>query len=239
MSKEVQQMFAKISSKYDLMNDVLSFGIHHIWRNFTVRKANIQLPIKILDCATGTGDLAIAFHKKIVSKAEFNGLPLNNNEIVATDFCDEMLVYAKNKIAAKEYPIKVENADVLNLQYSDYYFDIASISFGIRNVDNPSKGVSELARVVKPNGKVMILEFGQPIGWFAQPYNFYSKNIMPFFGKLIAGDQGAYTYLPETASKFPSGENFKKIMENTNSFSDIKYYPLSFGIAYLYVGIVK
>jgi demethylmenaquinone methyltransferase/2-methoxy-6-polyprenyl-1,4-benzoquinol methylase len=128
MSKEVQQMFAKISSKYDLMNDVLSFGIHHIWRNFTVRKANIQLPIKILDCATGTGDLAIAFHKKIVSKAEFNGLPLNNNEIVATDFCDEMLVYAKNKIAAKEYPIKVENADVLNLQYSDYYFDIASIS---------------------------------------------------------------------------------------------------------------
>lgn len=239
MSEQVQQMFANLSPKYDLMNDILSFGIHHIWRATTVRKANINSPVKILDCATGTGDLAIAFAKKIYKLSLNLGFELSKAEIVATDFCPEMFAFGIEKAKELGLPIKFEFADVMQLQYPDKYFDISSISFGIRNVDNPQIGVSELARVVKSGGKVMILEFGQPSGWISVPYNFYSKKVMPFLGKIIANNPSAYTYLPSTAAAFPSGEKFVEIMKSTQKFSEINYYPLTNGIAYLYVGIVK
>lgn len=239
MSEEVQQMFAKLSPKYDLMNDILSFGIHHKWRAFTVRKANISAPIKLLDCATGTGDLAIAFYKKILQQSPKFGFDISQCEVVATDFCPEMLEYGIQKAKRSKFPIKFEFADVMQLHYPDGYFDISSIAFGIRNVDNPQTGVSELARVVRSGGKVMILEFGQPQGLFALPFNFYSKKVMPFLGKLIANNSDAYTYLPKTAAQFPAGNKFVEIMLSTNMFSKVDNYPLSFGIAYLYVGIVK
>lgn len=239
MSEQVQQMFANLSPKYDLMNDILSFGIHHIWRAQTVKAANIQSPVKILDCATGTGDLAIAFAREINRKSIKFGFENQMSEIIATDFCPEMFEFGIEKAKKKGLPIKFEFADVMNLQYADNYFDITSISFGIRNVDDPHRGVAELARVVKSNGKVMILEFGQPTGWISAPYNFYSKKVMPFLGKIIANNPSAYTYLPSTAAAFPSGNKFVEIMESTQKFSQINYYPLTNGIAYLYVGIVK
>lgn len=239
MSEQVQQMFAKLSPKYDLMNDILSFGIHHLWRAKTVEKANIDRPVKLLDCATGTGDLAIAFSKAITKNSQKFGFSLDDCEIIATDFCPEMFEFAIPKASGLALPIRFEFADVMELHYPDGYFDISSISFGIRNVDNPQIGVAELARVVKSGGKVMILEFGQPTGWISAPYNFYSKKVMPFLGKLIAKNRSAYTYLPNTAAKFPSREKFVEIMESTNKFKSIEYHLLTYGIAYLYIGIVK
>jgi len=239
MSEQVRQMFAKVSPKYDLMNDILSFGIHHLWRAITVERANIIQPVKVLDCATGTGDLAIAFSKEITKKSIKYKFNIKECEIIATDFCPEMFLFAVPKAKDLLLPIRFEFADVMNLQYPDKYFDISSISFGIRNVDDPQIGVAELARVVKSGGKVMILEFGQPSGWISKPYNFYSKKVMPFLGKLIAKNPSAYTYLPNTAAKFPSGEKFVEIMKSTKKFKSIEYYPLSFGIAYLYIGIVE
>ena len=239
MSEQVQQMFAKLSPKYDLMNDILSFGIHHLWRARTVKKAGITKPVKLLDCATGTGDLAIAFSKEITKMSHKYGFDISDCEIVATDFCPEMFQIAIPKAQDLALPIHFEFADVMNLTYPDNYFDISSIAFGIRNVDDPKVGVYELARVVKSGGKVMILEFGQPSGWISLPYNFYSKKIMPFLGKIIAKNPSAYTYLPNTAAKFPSGEKFVEIMQSTNQFYDISYYPLTYGIAYLYIGYVK
>lgn len=239
MSEQVRKMFANLSPKYDLMNDILSFGIHRTWRKFTVKKANIQTNVKILDCATGTGDLAIEFYKEIIKRSSKFDINPSECEVVATDFCPDMFQFGIEKAKTKNFPIKFEFADVMNLQYSDNYFDITSISFGIRNVDDVVRGIQELARVTVPKGKVMILEFGQPNGWFKYPYSFYSKNVMPFLGKLIARDKNAYTYLPTTAAKFPSGEKFKTLMQSTERFSQIDYYPLTYGIAYLYVGIVK
>lgn len=235
MSETVRTMFANIANDYDKMNDILSFGIHRLWRRITVKNAELKPDYKILDCATGTGDLAFSFKKAItnLSKNEQNG------EVIGTDFCEDMLVLARQKAQEKGIDVKFEFADVMNLQYPDNYFDIASISFGIRNVDDPKQGVSELARVVKSGGKVMILEFGQPYGFLAPFYKIYSRNIMPFLGHLIAGDKGAYTYLPETAAKFPAGEKFINLMNSTNSFSSTKFIPLSSGIAYLYIGVVK
>lgn len=239
MSDQVQQMFAILSPKYDFMNDLLSLGIHHLWRSKTVRIANIQSAVRILDCATGTGDLAIAFANDISHKSQKYGFDKSHCEIVATDFCTEMFQFGIEKAKRKNLPIKFEFADVMNLQYPDNYFDITSISFGIRNVDDPKIGVAELARVVKSGGKVMILEFGQPSGWITYPYNFYSRRVIPFLGKLIAKNPDAYTYLPRTAAQFPSGDKFLEIMQSTQQFSKVCQYPFSNGIAFLYVGIVK
>ncbi len=239
MSDQVQQMFANLSPKYDLMNDLLSFGIHHLWRYKTVRIADIKSPVRILDCATGTGDLAVAFANDINNKSQKFGFDKSQCEVLATDFCPEMFQFGIEKAKSKNLSIKFEFADVMNLQYPDNYFDITSISFGIRNVDDPKIGVAELARVVKSGGKVMILEFGQPSGWITFPYNFYSRRVMPFLGKLIASNPVAYTYLPRTAAQFPSGDKFVEIMQSTQQFSKISQFPFSNGIAFLYVGIVK
>ncbi|OGU57851.1 MAG: ubiquinone biosynthesis protein UbiE [Ignavibacteria bacterium GWF2_33_9] len=234
MSEEVRNMFASISGNYDKMNSILSFGIHHRWRKVTVNEANLQSGQRVLDCATGTGDLAFAFWERLNKITDT--LP---NQVIGTDFCEDMMIYAHEKNEKIGNAVKFEFADVMSLQYESDTFDISSISFGIRNVDDPKRGVSELARVVKPGGKVLILEFGQPNGLFAVPYKIYSKYIMPQLGKLFASDKSAYTYLPVTASKFPAAENFLDIMNSTGQFSKTYYRKLTFGVAYLYVGIVK
>ncbi len=229
MSEQVKKMFSDISGKYDLLNTVLSFGIHHLWRNTTVAMSKASKGNKVLDCATGTGDLAIAFKKKVG----------DSGYVMGTDFCEDMLKFAPSKAEKHGIKIDFELADVMNLQYSDDSYDVSSISFGIRNVDDPAKGISEMARVVKPGGRVVVLEFGQPSGLFGSIYRWYSKNIIPKIGRMIAGSDFAYTYLPETAAKFPSGDKFVSLMENTNQFSKIEKKSLTFGISYVYVGVVK
>jgi len=228
MSEAVKKMFTRIAKDYDRMNTILSFGIHHRWRKVAVKEANLVEGMKILDCATGTGDLAIAFSNHLNGKSE----------IIGMDFNEDMMSIAKEKAKKAGKNIKFETGDVLALKYPDKYFDLASISFGIRNVDNPKNGLLEMARVVKQNGKVLVLEFGQPDDWFKIPYNFYNKFI-PAIGKFIVNDKSAYTYLPNTTQRFPAGDKFIKIMEETEQFSEIICKKLTHGVCYLYIGIVK
>lgn len=229
MSEQVRTMFADIAPNYDKTNTVLSFGIHHLWRKTTVKTSGAQPGMSVLDCATGTGDLAIEFKKTVGSTGKVTG----------TDFCAEMLNFAPAKAQAAGTDVRFETADVMHLPYADNSFDIASISFGIRNVDDPVRGLAEMARVVRPGGKVMVLEFGQPNGIFAVPYNLYSRFIIPVLGKMLTGSRAAYEYLPRTAAKFPSGKDFLGLMQKTNSFSHTAYKPLTFGVACLYTGTVK
>ncbi len=228
MSEAVKKMFTRIAKDYDRMNTILSFGIHHRWRKVAAKEANLIEGMKILDCATGTGDLAIAFSNHLNGKSE----------IIGMDFNEDMMSIAKEKAKKAGKNIKFETGDVLALKYPDKYFDLASISFGIRNVDNPKNGLLEMARVVKQNGKVLVLEFGQPDDWFKIPYNFYNKFI-PAIGKFIVNDKSAYTYLPNTTQRFPAGDKFIKIMEETEQFSEIICKKLTHGVCYLYIGIVK
>jgi demethylmenaquinone methyltransferase/2-methoxy-6-polyprenyl-1,4-benzoquinol methylase len=193
-----------------------------------VRRSHVRNGMKILDCATGTGDLAIAYKHAVGS-----------GTVIGTDFCAEMLSFAPHKAKKMNMDIQFEIADVLNLPYPNDTFDIASISFGIRNVDNPQRGLEEMARTVKSGGKVVVLEFGQPRGLFRILYTVYSRFIMPRLGGLLTGNASAYEYLPETAARFPSGEEFTAIMRSTNAFSECRYESLTFGIAYLYIGIVR
>lgn len=228
MSEEVRSMFASIASDYDKVNSVLSLGIHHLWRNKTVKESGAKKGNHVLDCATGTGDLAITFKEKVG----------DDGYVLGTDFCAEMIEPAPSKANGKGLVIDFEVADAMNLPYEDNRFDIASISFGIRNVDDPVVAMKEMARVVKPGGKVVVLEFGQPKGLISFPFQFYSKYVMPTIGGWLSGNKDAYTYLPETSAKFPAEGKFISLMEQTESFDKMRYVPLTGGVAYIYIGTV-
>ena len=229
MSLEVQNMFASIAPAYDRTNSVLSLGIHHLWRKTTVQDSGASNGMYVLDCATGTGDLAFEFKKAV-------GI---DGRVLGTDFCPEMMVTGPEKAERKQLHVDFEVADAMNLPYPDDTFDIASISFGIRNVDDPATALKEMARVVKPGGRVMILEFGQPTGIVGLIYEAYSRYVIPFIGGLLTGNKEAYTYLPRTAASFPCRKDFLELMNSTGSFAKTSYKELTFGISFLYKGIVK
>lgn len=229
MSEKVRSMFADIADDYDRVNTVLSFGVHHGWRKKAIKESGAKEGYHVLDCATGTGDLAIEF-KKVVG---------DDGYVLGTDFCAPMIEPAPGKAKEKGLLVDFEVADVMNLPYQDNRFDVSSISFGIRNVDDPTIALKELARVVKPGGRVVVLEFGQPKGLLKYPYNLYSQHIMPAVGGLLSGNRDAYTYLPRTSASFPAGDKFLRIMDNTKDFSETKAVKLTGGIAYVYVGVVK
>jgi demethylmenaquinone methyltransferase/2-methoxy-6-polyprenyl-1,4-benzoquinol methylase len=228
MSEKVRRMFADISGDYDKINTVLSFGIHHLWRAQAVKLSGAQGGDKVLDCATGTGDLAIAF-KKTVGDA---------GTVLGTDFCEEMMESAPQKAAGQNVTIDFEVADVMNLPYEGNRFTLVSIGFGIRNVDNPIRALREMGRVSVPGGRVVVLEFGQPNGLMKYPYEFYSQTVMPMVGGWLSGNRDAYTYLPESSAQFPAGSDFVELMKEAGCFTRLKTKKLTGGIAYIYVGQV-
>lgn len=229
MSEKVRSMFADIAGDYDRVNTVLSFGVHHAWRKKAILASGATGGDHVLDCATGTGDLAIAFKKKVGSQGY----------VLGTDFCAPMIEPAPAKAEKIGLQIDFEVADAMNLPYDDNRFDISSIAFGIRNVDDPVVALKEMARVVKPGGRVVVLEFGQPKGLLKFPYQMYSQHIMPAIGGMLTGNREAYTYLPQTSATFPAGTKFIKLMDQANVFGEKKAIKLSGGIAYIYVGVVQ
>jgi demethylmenaquinone methyltransferase/2-methoxy-6-polyprenyl-1,4-benzoquinol methylase len=223
MSEQVREMFSSIAGRYDVTNVVLSFGLDHWWRRVTVRAGRTGPGMRVLDCATGTGDLALAFRR-------------TGAQVVGTDFCAPMLGPAREKAKAAGLDVTFEVADALALPYPDVSFDLASISFGIRNVDDPVRCLREMARVVKPGGRVLVLEFGQPHGLWGALYRFYSRVVMPFVGGLLTGNRAAYQYLPRTAAAFPAGQPFLELMERSGSFKTRRARALTGGITWLYEG---
>jgi demethylmenaquinone methyltransferase / 2-methoxy-6-polyprenyl-1,4-benzoquinol methylase len=226
----IRSMFSKVAAKYDTANSVLSVGIHHLWRKKLVQLSKAKAGDRILDCATGTGDLAIAFKKAVGT----------TGEVIGTDFCAEMLESAPTKAQKADLEIKFEQADVTQLQYAPAQFDVVSISFGIRNVNDPVKALSEMARVTKSGGRVMVLEFGQMTTPVVKDlYNLYSEKVLPVLGGMVSGQKEAYDYLQKSSAAFPCREEFLDLMKKTGQFSETSFEPVSFGIAYIYTGIVK
>jgi demethylmenaquinone methyltransferase/2-methoxy-6-polyprenyl-1,4-benzoquinol methylase len=223
---KIRSMFASISARYDRANTVLSGGVHHLWRKKAVRRSAAAPGDSVLDCATGTGDLAIAFKKAVGTQGK----------VLGTDFVPEMLTVARTKANDIEFEV----ADVTRLPFDDATFDVSSISFGIRNVNDPRKGLSEMARVLKPGGRLIVLEFGQPQGrLFGALYDFYRRRVLPRIGGIVTGEQDAYEYLERSAGRFPCGDEFVAMMRSAGDFASIDYIPLTFGIAYLYRGIKR
>jgi len=227
VSAEVREMFASIARRYDAANEVLSLGIHKGWRRAAVAISGASAGQRVLDCATGTGDLALEL-KRAVGPA---------GEAIGTDFCAEMLEPAPAKAARAGLEVRFAVADALSLPFGDARFDVASIAFGIRNVDDPLRCLREMARVVKPGGSVIVLEFGQPRGAFGALFRAYSRGVMPLVGGLMTGNRAAYQYLPRTAAAFPAGEKFLALMGQSGAFSRSEAHPLTFGTAYVYRGV--
>ena len=226
----IRSMFSKVAAKYDTANSVLSVGIHHLWRRKLVQLSKAKAGDRVLDCATGTGDLAIAFKKTVGT----------SGDVIGTDFCAEMLETAPTKADKANLEIKFEQADVTKLQYSPAQFDVVSISFGIRNVSDPVKALSEMARVTKSGGRVMVLEFGQMTTPVVKDlYNLYSEKVLPVLGGIVSGQKEAYDYLQKSSAAFPCREEFLGLMKQTGQFSEMSFEPVSFGIAYIYTGTVK
>lgn len=227
--EKIRSMFGEIAEGYDRANTVLSAGIHHLWRRSLVRWSGASEGSRVLDCATGTGDLAIEF-KKAVGRS---------GEVIGSDFCAEMLAPAPAKAKRAGLAIRFEQADATSLPYGDDEFDVTSISFGIRNVHDPLMALREFGRVTRPGGRVMVLEFGQPTApGLSHAYRFYSSTVLPRIGGWITGKPDAYEYLQTSSSLFPCGEDFADLMRSTGAFSAVEWKTLSLGIAYLYRGVV-
>ncbi|PKQ69774.1 bifunctional demethylmenaquinone methyltransferase/2-methoxy-6-polyprenyl-1,4-benzoquinol methylase UbiE [Raineya orbicola] len=225
--EQVAEMFDKISPTYDLLNRVLSGGIDKSWRKKALTMLQSSQPQTILDVATGTADLAILAQKM-----------LNPQKIVGIDISEGMLALGREKIQklGLQDKITLQTADSENLPFAESSFDAVMVSFGVRNFANLEQGLSEIYRVTKPQGKVMILEFSKPSAFpVKQLYQFYSKTFLPWLGKLISKDKAAYEYLPASVEVFPEGKNFVEILEKIG-FKNVTCKPLTFGICSIYIG---
>ena len=223
-SKEkVKSLFSSIADGYDLANDIMTLGQARLWRKKIANNLPIEKNDKILDGATGTGDLAYEFSKKGAS-------------VTGVDFCESMLVKAR-----KKYPgISFELGDLTELKYPDKTFSISSVAYGLRNVEDFPKAISELARVTKKSGYIIILETGKNPSYFMKPFlNFYMKVMVPFVGSVISKNKEAYQYLQKSSFDFPSQEELVDILNETNLFSSVRYESLLGGASYLYFAKVK
>lgn len=224
--EEVAEMFNNISKKYDFLNHFLSLGIDKLWRKKAVKMLIEIQPKRILDIATGTGDFAL------------ESLKLKPEEIVGMDISEGMLAMGREKMIKRkvDHIISMRLGDSENLPFEDNYFDALTVGFGVRNFENLEKGLAEMLRVVRPGGKLVILEFSKPKKFpVKQYYAFHSKYIIPFFGKRISKDDKAYAYLPESVAAFPEGKDFESILISLG-YKNVKSTLVSGGIATIYAG---
>ena len=222
---KTKAMFSDVAKTYDLANNALTFGLAHRWRGKIVKLSETPKDGAVLDCATGTGDLAIAFKKQLGQ----------NSKVVGQDFCKEMLDFAPNKAKSKDLEVIFELGDVMELPYEDESFNTVTIAYGIRNVEDPAVGLQEMWRVLKPGGKLLVLETGEGKGILNWPVNFYTKYITPFVGGLVTRKKDAYDYLSKSSQKFPSQDKFLALGSGLQDLKEAYYKTLMFGASYIYI----
>lgn len=227
--QRVRDMFAQIAPRYDLMNHVLSLGIDIRWRRRVLRELQLAGILPILDCCTGTGDLALMLARHVAGRVE----------VVGTDFCEPMLELArgKHRKAFADLPVRFLEADSQQLPFDDGCFQAVTVAFGLRNVQDTDLGLREMVRVCSEGGQVAVLEFSTPsLPVFKQTYQAYFRYVLPRVGQSFAkNDKGAYEYLPNSVIEFPSGQALLERMRLAG-LSELRVWPLTFGVASLYIG---
>jgi demethylmenaquinone methyltransferase/2-methoxy-6-polyprenyl-1,4-benzoquinol methylase len=227
MNKEqMATMFNSIAPRYDFLNTLFSFGTHTLWRKKAIRLLKRENPERILDIATGTADFAI------------EALTLNPKNVIGIDISEGMLKLGQKKLEKHhlEDSIQLLKGDSENLPFEANSFDAVTVAFGIRNFENLEKGLTNILKVLRPGGSLVVLEFSKPTNYIVKSiYNFYFRRIMPLVGRIFSKNKFAYTYLPQSVDSFPDGEQLLGIMRQ-NGFSSTCCYSLTFNIANIYVG---
>ena len=225
-ARHVRGVFDSVASKYDLMNDLMSGGLHRAWKAYTVAVANVREGDQVLDIAGGTGDLALAFSRKVGA----------SGRVVHTDINAAMLGTGRNRLLDAGVVLPTVVCDAEKLPFESGQFDLVSVAFGLRNMTHKEQAIAEMCRVLKPGGKLLVLEFSKVAQPLEKAYDFYSFQILPRLGKLVAGDDASYRYLAESIRMHPSQAELKDLMKK-NGFGHVDYHNMTGGIVALHVGI--
>jgi demethylmenaquinone methyltransferase/2-methoxy-6-polyprenyl-1,4-benzoquinol methylase len=224
-ANKVAGVFHSVANKYDIMNDLMSFGMHRVWKLFTTGVANIQVGQKILDIAGGTGDLALAFSKKVGP----------TGEVWLSDINSSMLEVGRDRLIDQGAILPCVQLDAENIPFPKNYFDLVTVSFGLRNMTHKELALKEMCRVIKPGGRTMVLEFSKPIDQLKPIYDIYSFKVLPWLGKKIANDSESYQYLAESIRMHPDADSLKQMMLDSG-FDRVDVHRLTGGIVALHIG---
>ena len=222
----VREVFDSVASRYDVMNDLMSLGLHRIWKHYTTTVADVRPGYQVLDIAGGTGDLSMAFAKKVGP----------SGRVVHTDINEAMLRTGRDRLVDNGFNLPTLVCDAEKLPFADNHFDVVSVAFGLRNMTHKDVAFKEMCRVLKPNGKLLVLEFSKVAKPLEKPYDWYSFNILPKLGNLVAGDDASYRYLAESIRMHPSQEELKQFMKQCG-FGHVDFHNMSAGVVALHVGI--
>jgi demethylmenaquinone methyltransferase/2-methoxy-6-polyprenyl-1,4-benzoquinol methylase len=225
-ASHVKGVFDSVAPKYDLMNDLMSMGLHRAWKAYTVIVANIREGERVLDIAGGTGDLALAFAKKVGK----------SGQVVHTDINEAMLRTGRDRLVDAGVILPTVVCDAEKLPFPDNYFDLISVAFGLRNMTHKDIALAEMNRVIKPGGKLLVLEFSKVAKPLEKVYDWYSFKVLPKLGEMVAGDASSYKYLAESIRMHPGQQELKALMK-TSGFGHVDYHNMTGGLVALHVGI--
>ncbi len=225
-ARHVRGVFDSVAPKYDLMNDLMSMGLHRVWKAFTVQVANIREGYQVLDIAGGTGDLALAFSKKVGK----------SGRVVHTDINEAMLRTGRDRLLDAGVSLPTLVCDAEKLPFPGNHFDLVSVAFGLRNMTHKDVALAEMNRVLKPGGKLLVMEFSKVSPPLEKVYDWYSFKVLPKLGKLVAGDDASYQYLAESIRMHPGQDELKAMMQK-GGFGHVDYHNLTGGLVALHVGI--
>ncbi len=225
-ARKVAEVFHSVASRYDVMNDLMSAGLHRMWKVFTVGRAAVRPGMKVLDIAGGTGDLARAFARKVGP----------TGEVWLTDINDSMLRVGRDRLMDAGIITPVSVCDAEKLPFPDGYFDRVTVAFGLRNMTHKDRALAEMKRVLKPGGKLLVLEFSRVAAPLKPAYDWYSFNILPWLGSKVAGDEASYRYLAESIRMHPDQDTLAGMLEQAG-LSRVQYFNLSAGVVALHEGV--
>ena len=225
-ARRVRGVFDSVASRYDVMNDLMSAGLHRAWKAYTVMVANLKEGDQVLDIAGGTGDLARAFAQKVG----------RTGQVVHTDINEAMLRVGRDRLIDAGVVLPTLVCDAESLPFPDAHFDVVSVAFGLRNMTHKDVALAEMNRVLKPGGKLLVLEFSKVAPPLEKMYDWYSFKILPKLGKLVAGDDSSYRYLAESIRMHPGQEELKALMKSSG-FGHVDYHNMSAGLVALHAGI--
>ena len=225
-ARHVRGVFDSVAPRYDLMNDLMSAGLHRAWKAYTVMVANLREGDQVLDIAGGTGDLSLAFSRKVGS----------TGTVVHTDINEAMLRVGRDRLINLGVVLPTLVCDAETLPFPDNHFDLVSVAFGLRNMTHKDEALKEMCRVLKPRGRLLVLEFSKVAQPLAKAYDWYSFQVLPRLGKLVAGDDSSYRYLAESIRMHPGQDELKALMQQSG-FGHVDYHNMTGGIAALHVGI--